>query len=218
MVLFPYILVIYAYWMRDHGKPFWSIRKFIHTLGLIIVAVYASYLETLTEILIVLFMFLTVLLILTLIPSIKLFFTLIEMGTRQGEKESESIINTSLTSTGMIFLLLVFFDIRWIFMAGVLSVALGDGFGEFIGKPYGKHKYVITSPKSVEGSIGVFMGTLIGALIAFLSLYSTTINEYELFILIIASLAAMIIEAVSISFMDNILMPWTVAGILRIFI
>jgi dolichol kinase len=218
MVLFPYVLVIYAYWMRDHGKPFWAIRKFIHTLGLIIVGVYASYLETLAEILIVLFMFITILLVFTLIPRVNLFFTLIEMGTRKGEKEIESIINTSLTSTGMIVLLLVFFDVRWIFLAGVLSVGLGDGLGEFIGKPYGKHKFNITAPKSIEGSIGVFAGTLIGALFAFLSLNSTSISDYELFILIIASLTAMIIEAVSISFMDNILMPWAVGGILWLFI
>jgi len=214
MVLIPYVLVIYAYWMRAHGKPSWSIRKFIHTLGLIIVGVYASYLETLSEILIVLFMFLTILLVFTLIPRVNLFFTLIEMGTRQGEKEVDSIINTTLTSTGMIILLLVFFDVRWIFLAGALSVGLGDGLGEFIGKPYGKHKFNIISPKSVEGSIGVFAGTFIGVLFAFLSLNSTSLNDYELLILIIASLTAMIIEALSISFMDNILMPWAVAGIL----
>ncbi len=200
--------------MRNSGKPFWSIRKLIHSIGLAIVGVYGAFLDTLEDIFIVLVLFLIVMGILTAIPSIRMFFALIEMGTRQGENEIESIINTSLTSISMITLMIVMFDTRWIFLAGVLSVGLGDGLGEFIGKPYGRHKFQILAPKSIEGSVGVFVGTLIGIFAAFLSLSSQSLDSKLVFIFILTSFIAMILEALSISFMDNIAMPWAVAGML----
>jgi dolichol kinase len=214
LVIFPYLLFFVAYWMRDSGKPFWSIRKLIHSIGLSIVGVYGAFLDTLEDIFIVLILFLIVMGILTAIPSIRMFFALIEMGTRQGEKEIESMINTSLTSLSMIILLVVMFDTKWIFLAGVLSVGLGDGLGEFIGKPYGKHKSQIFAPKSVEGSLAVFVGTLIGIFASFLSLSSQSLDMKLIFIFILTSIIAMTIEALSISFMDNVLMPWAVTGML----
>jgi dolichol kinase len=93
-------------------------------------------------------------------------------------------------------------------------VAIGDGLGEFIGKPFGKRKYRITAPKSLEGSLGVFLGSFVGAILAFGVLGSESITGWILLVIILASLIAMIIEAVSISFLDNILMPWAVAGTL----
>ncbi len=218
MVTFPYSLIYIAYWMRNSGKPAWSIRKFIHTLGLTILGVYGSFLDTIEEIFIVLLLFSITLLIFTLIPQIRLFFSLIEMGTREGEKEIESMINTSLTFLSMLVLLLVMIDSKWIFLAGVLSVAFGDGLGEFIGKPYGKHKYKVFAPKSLEGSFAVFIGTLSGIFLSHLFLNSDSLPLNYVAIFIVVSFIAMIIEAISISFLDNVSMPWIVSGILWYFI
>ena len=69
------------------------------------------------------------------------------MGTRKGQRQSESIVNSTFTSISALTLLFVsfYFGSRHYFLAGILSVAVGDGLGEFIGKPYGKHKYKILS-------------------------------------------------------------------------
>jgi phytol kinase len=94
----------------------------------------------------------------------------------------------------------------------MMSVALGDGLGEFIGKPYGKHKFKITANKSVEGSIAVFFGSFIGAI---LTLFLFNMFTVQIFLwVILTSFVAMVIEAVSFSFLDNVLMPTSVAAIL----
>ncbi len=141
------------------------------------------------------------------------------MGTREGERQIESLINTTLTAISMLSLMAISFtDNRHFFFAGVLSVSIGDGLGEFIGKPYGKHKFKIFANKSYEGSLGVFVGTFIGCIIAYVSFDMTFFVQNVIFFFFIASLIATLIEAVSVSFIDNISMPWAVAGILWYFL
>ncbi len=176
------------------------------------VGLFGSMLTTTEEItIIIIFLFITSL-ILSIHPKIRLVQNLIRMGTRQDQTELESFVNAFFTIVVAFTLLYVTFDRRWIFMAAMMSVALGDGLGEFIGKPYGKHKYKITANKSVEGSIGVFFGSFIGAI---LTLFLFDVFTLQIFLLVIlTSFVAMVIEAVSFSFFDNILMPTAVAAIL----
>lgn len=214
LILIPYILFGIAYYSSHKGKPAWFTRKLIHTFGLAIVGLYGSTLNNLQEVFYVFFVFLGILVILSLIPNLRLFQSLIEKGTRTGEKKSESIINTTLTSISMLTLLVVSFDQRWLFFAGALAVAIGDGLGEFVGRPYGKHKYHIFSDKSIEGSLGVFFGTLVGILISFTYFDLDELSLIFFSAIILASLVATLIEAFSVSFVDNVLIPWGVAGVL----
>lgn len=215
VMLIPYLLFISAYYLRYKNKEPWIIRKFIHTSGLTIGAMYGAVITTVEELIIYLGIFLVSVLIFSVIPQIQLIQNLIYMGTRVGERELVSLINTTLTVLAAIILLLVVGEEKWIFFAGVMSVALGDGLGEFIGKPLGKHQYNIFSKKSIEGSIGVFVGSYLGGLLALLVFQF--FSWWIVFLLIISSAVATIIEAFSVSFVDNVLMPYGVAGILWYF-
>ena len=205
LVLFPLAFLFIPYYLNRINAPPWVVRKFIHSVGLSIVAVYGGFLEELNEILITLAILLVIVLLLSLIPSFKMLQNLIEMGTRRGESQKESMMNTTLTMVVSFSLLIILNDYRWIFMASMFSVALGDGLGEFIGKPFGKHKYKIFAPKSLEGSLGVFIGTLIGVVTTYLifGLFTYSIA----WVLLLVALVAMMVEALSISVIDNLALP-----------
>lgn len=192
----------------------WFIRKLIHTCGLTIMGIYGSLLTTLDDIILIVGIVLAILGILTIIPQIQILQKLISMGTREGQTEKESTINTVFTTISVFALLIVFIDTRWLFLAGVLSVGWGDGLGEFIGRPFGKHKFKIISEKSVEGSFGVFLGTFLGIIFAILLLDPFEISMFVITISLVSAIAASIVEALSISFIDNVVMPFLVAGIL----
>ncbi len=99
--------------------------------------------------------------------------------------------------------------------AGAVPIALivfgclagGDGFADIIGRKFGKHKY---SEKSVEGSIGMFVGSMLFCLIL-VGIFSLSISAWDLseFILplVVFSIVATIVEAVSPKNLDN----WMVA-------
>ncbi|MDH5401517.1 MAG: hypothetical protein OEY49_03410 [Candidatus Heimdallarchaeota archaeon] len=209
LIILPYILFTFCFYLKKKEAPSWVIRKFLHVTGLTVAAVYGAFLDTIQEVIIFMSIFLLTILLLSVPKRIRLIQSLFIMGTRPGESVNVSIINTTLTTLSTVILLIIFQENKWIFMAGVLSVAFGDGLGEFIGKPFGKHKYKITGYKSIEGSFGVFIGSYLGGIIAFLS-FNAFIPSI-LFIIIITSIIAMLIEAISFSMFDNIFMPFGVA-------
>ena len=176
------------------------------------VGLFGSTISTLNEIIIIISILLISAIALSIYPRIQLIQSLIQMGTRKGEKEKETFFNTVFTIVTSLTLLYVTFEHRWIFMVAMMAVSLGDGFGEFIGKPYGKHKFKITANKSVEGSIAVFFGSFIGAVFALL-LFDMFTGRI-LLLVILTSFVAMAIEAISFSFIDNLFMPTSVAIIL----
>ena len=69
-------------------------------------------------------------------------------------------------STGLVFyvfsiilMILLFFD-HWVAASvGIVAMTYGDGFGSIVGRKFGKHKTV--NGISLEGSIGVFMASMI---------------------------------------------------------
>lgn len=90
-------------------------------------------------------------------------------------------------------------------------LAGGDGFADIIGRRYGKHKYSFGgSQKSVEGSVGMFIGSVLFSmvLVGILSLEATS-WDLSAFLLpvIVFALGAMVIEAVSPKNLDN----WTIS-------
>ncbi len=210
LVIIPFTFSLFAYYLHDKGKEPWFIRKYLHTVGLTLIAIYAMLFSSIEEIIITVSVVILIIIILSIIP-LKFAQTMIEFSTRKGEKQIESLINSSLTTIVALILMIVLYDYKWIFTSSLLTVAFGDALGEFIGKPYGRHKYRIIAPKSIEGSIAVFAGALIGIMIPYL-FYGFVWSSVP--VIIIAALVAMIIEALSISFLDNILMPSVTAFIL----
>lgn len=56
-----------------------------------------------------------------------------------------------------------FFDVRLIASVAIVAMAYGDGMGGLIGKRYGKRK--IYGKKTMEGTVAVFVATLIAAIV-----------------------------------------------------
>ncbi|MFX1512921.1 MAG: diacylglycerol/polyprenol kinase family protein [Promethearchaeota archaeon] len=109
---------------------------------------------------------------------------------------------------------------------GMLMMAIlgyGDGIAPYIGKRWGKHKYrTFGREKSVEGSIGVLVFSIIGSLIFFfllgivggpLDASDAILADPEVgliiivIVIIILGFIAMIIEAFSPADVDNLLIP-----------
>lgn len=114
--------------------------------------------------------------------------------------------------------------------AGMLMMAIaawGDGLAPWIGKRWGKHKYhslgrTKSIEKSIEGSIGVLVFGIIGSLLLFtilgivggpLSASNSVLAAPNVDLLtivgviIILSVVAMIVEAISPADIDNLLIP-----------
>lgn len=212
LLFFPYFVFFSSFYLHKRESPNWFVRKYIHTTGLFMVGLFGSTLSTLDEIVIIVTILFISAIALSIHPRIQLIQSLIRMGTRSGEREKETFFNSLFTIVASLTLLYFTFEHRWIFMVAMMAVSLGDGFGEFIGKPYGKHKFKITANKSVEGSIAVFFGSLIGAVF---TLFLFNIFTLQILLLVVlTSFVAMVIEAISFSFLDNLFMPASVAAIL----
>ncbi len=98
---------------------------------------------------------------------------------------------------------------------GLTAMFLGDGLAPFIGSKFGKHKYKISNAtRSVEGSIVVFFGSILGSLICYFFFEwfakggSPFFNLWHLGILtLVCGIAATIIEAISPIGSDNLTVP-----------
>ncbi len=87
-------------------------------------------------------------------------------------------------------------------------LAGGDGLADIIGRRYGKHKYG-ASGKSVEGSIGMFVGSILFSFVL-VAIFTLAVSNWDLaaFVvpLLIVSLVVTIVEGISPKNMDN----WTI--------
>ena len=154
LLIIPMVLLGFAFVLRSREIENWIIRKYVHSVGLVVAGLYGAFMDELLEIL-VLVVILIVLVLLLSLPPIYFIQQLTSMAVREGESQRTVTINGFSTSFGVILLIIIFFDEKWIFLASVYCVAIGDGLGEFIGKPFGKHKYKVFNEKSIEGSLGV---------------------------------------------------------------
>ncbi|MEQ9715465.1 MAG: phosphatidate cytidylyltransferase [Candidatus Asgardarchaeum sp.] len=84
----------------------------------------------------------------------------------------------------------------------------GDGLAPYIGARYGKHKYkLLGREKSIEGSITVFLAGFLGALLLYVLVFYSFPTIEMLMWMIILGIIATIVEAVSPSDVDNLLIP-----------
>ncbi len=215
-----YVLFFTLYLIDSNKKlPQWFMRKTIHSIGNIMIGVFIGLLVEPWKVIQALTIFLILLAIFSL-PPIRLLQFLLIKSTREGETRLETFVTVALTSASLLALYFVFQreNLVW-FLAGIFVLAIADGFGEFVGRPFGKHKYV--SPmsllsskpryKSIEGSVGVFLGSALGIILAFL-ISQIPLGEFRTVLLIVLiSAIVTILEALSTSFVDNIVLPWSVA-------
>ncbi len=110
--------------------------------------------------------------------------------------------------------------------AGMLMMAIvgwGDGIAPYIGKRWGKREYkTLGRQKTIEGSIGVLLFSIIGSLIflVILGVFGGLPGDADailadpgvdlliiVIVIVVISIVAMIIEALSPSDVDNLLIP-----------
>jgi dolichol kinase len=82
-------------------------------------------------------------------------------------------------------------------IAAIAYIIVGDSFAAVIGRRYGRHKF---GRKSIEGSLGCLIGTLLVASLG--SLYGLTLG-----FAVAGAFVATIIEAISTKIDDNVTVP-----------
>lgn len=125
-----------------------------------------------------------------------------------------------------IIILVEFFFDHWLAASiAIVAMTRGDGFGSIIGKRYGKHRFV--NGKSVEGSLGVFIGTFVCSLVI-IAFYGWLVSAGMLDVLrapyvtavaavgisALAGVLASVIEAVVPGDFDNLAIPLVIAVVL----
>jgi len=210
-----YTVFMIGGFIHARGYPNWVVRKWIHVAGLTLWAfVFVQF--SLLEVLIQVIVFFIILIILSVVPSIKFTFFYISIGKREDESSIEAFANPIIT--GLTIFTILLFTSEMIFLAATLSLAWGDGLGEIIGRPFGKHKYIIpfhpqNLTKSFEGSISVFIGTILGINFALFAYGSLNVEFF--FISLITALIVTFFEAIYFPILskliDNVLVPLTAA-------
>jgi len=97
----------------------------------------------------------------------------------------------------------------YIVAAGVFPMAYGDSSAALIGMKYGTTKFKVFEEKSVQGSIGMLLGSLLSLTLGmsyFSGIYGFTLAS-QLVPIIAVSLVSTIIEAVCPKGLDNIFVP-----------
>jgi dolichol kinase len=79
------------------------------------------------------------------------------------ENELKNWVLTPFYLSFSIFILLLFFP-RNAAYAGILAATVGDASSAIVGINLGKHRYMLTKGKSLEGSTAFFIVTLFGSL------------------------------------------------------
>ncbi len=102
-----------------------------------------------------------------------------------------------------------FFGVKpYIVAAGIFPMAYGDSLAAIFGEYFGRHKYRVFETKSIEGSLGMFLGSFVSLTLAFFYFglfYSFTFNPLVP-ALAIACLVS-VVEGASPKGLDNVAVP-----------
>ncbi|TFG12641.1 hypothetical protein EU537_08750 [Candidatus Thorarchaeota archaeon] len=218
-VLIVYAVLMIAFIIDSRGHPSWIARKIIHISVSSVIGLTLVLYHNLSGPLVAVMLFLA--------PLIlgRAFFgqpvwNLVRLASRKQERKrswhtlAAGIL--AMISYGVVFLM--FPKEPAIFVTAILAVSWGDGSGELIGRPFGRRKYqLLGNDRTVLGSIAVFVFTVLAAAFAF-QIFSSR-NVLALIPVFFAiGLVVMLMEAVSISWLDNFLIPLSAAGVLFLFL
>lgn len=96
----------------------------------------------------------------------------------------------------------------YVVAAGIFPMAYGDSLAAIFGEYWGKHKYRVIETKSLEGSLGMFLGSFVSLTLAFL--YFGMFYAFTFSPLVPASAIALlvtVVEGVCPKGLDNIAVP-----------
>jgi len=205
------VVLTTAYYLATSGRPKWKARKLVHTsMGTVVGLTLVGY-SNLSGPAFAAGIFVFILFYSWAHKS-ELIWDLLLAGSRDDDTRTKTFMAgfMGMISFGIVFLL--FFSRPEIFVAAILAVAWGDAAGEIVGRPFGgriiKRKY---RNKSLEGSIAVFIFTIL-ALLASLLTYSPDTNILSILPqLLIVAACATTAEALSIGWTDNFFIPMVTA-------
>ncbi len=97
----------------------------------------------------------------------------------------------------------------YIVAAGILPMAYGDSVAALIGTKYGRHRFRVFGEKSLEGSLGMFAGSLLSLLagMAYFSMVYGFGFQAQLVPVLAASMVVTVAEAASPRGLDNVTVP-----------
>jgi phytol kinase len=105
--------------------------------------------------------------------------------------------------------LALLFGVRpYVVAAGIFPMAYGDSLAAIFGEYWGRHKYRVFETKSLEGSIGMFLGSFVSLTLAFLyfgMFYALTFNP--LVPAFVIAFLVTVVEGVCPRGLDNIAVP-----------
>ncbi len=218
-VVIVYAVLLIAKEINERGHASWISRKLIHiSISSVVGITLVSY-ENLSGPLLAVVLF--------LVPLFlgRLFFgepvrNLIRLTSRDNENRNHwytfAAGTLGIISYGLVFL--AFPEEPAVFVSAILAVSWGDGSGELIGRPFGTRRYqLIGNERTLQGSIAVFSFTVVATAFSF-QLFSSRSVLTLLPVFVVVGLTVMLMEAISISWLDNFLIPLTAAGILYLFL
>lgn len=138
-----------------------------------------------------------------------------DLANNKGHKTGLFLYAVSIT-----ILVAFFFDHWTAATIGIVAMTWGDGLGSVVGKRFGKHPTL--NGKSLEGSIGVFVGTAVMAIVIMLFYGWLTVSGFYpggdsiaivpiWAVAVIAGFIATVLEAICPGQYDNIVIPIVVA-------
>jgi len=194
--------------LKAVGCKRWQIRKIGHMILHIVVAFFPYFFNNLFDIYVSVGLALGLFLILSAIPQVQLLQRIFKMCSREETNPWELFFNSIFTAVTLLVLLWFLKDqnLLFIFTAAYLTMSLGDGLGEMIGRPFGRIKYKIFSEKSLEGSLAVFVGTAIAITIS-LAVNSMIMLPGVWWKILVTAVVGAVVEAFSYRFLDNATLP-----------
>jgi len=108
-----------------------------------------------------------------------------------------------------------FLYMNWIGAAAIFTLAFADGVSGWVGRKHGKHFYQVpwSKPKSIEGSLGMFIASAISIYVAQL-IFSTGV---DFLLILVGSIVATVVEGISPKHSDNLFVPLILAAVLYYF-
>lgn len=202
LLAFATLSIIFLF--KALGMPKWKVRKLGHIILHIFLAFFPYFFDNVFDVVVTLIFIFSILIVVSIIPKFRYLQRIVEECTREGEKKYALILNgfSTVFALLVIFFVFAYRDMIYIYTIAVLAVALGDGLGEMIGRPYGRIKYKIFAERSVEGSFFVFFGSFIGVIITCGFNNMLPLSGFWWKAVVIA-VVAMVVEAFNYKFIDN---------------
>ncbi|MHA1124451.1 MAG: hypothetical protein ACTSO7_01675 [Candidatus Heimdallarchaeota archaeon] len=206
--IFGFSMLLLLLTLKNSSLPSWGIRKIVHLIGGVYVAIIVFCFQSMLGILLAICLFVLIFLILLIFSGFKIMKQFFMLNCRNGENKFTFLINTTVTLLVLFSLVIIFHDYPVCFTAGALTISLADTAGEVFGRKLPIVKYKIFNEKSLFGSISVMIFSILSLIISAL-IYGYTMDINWLWKLIIGGIVCSLIEAISWKWTDNLFLPIT---------